>query len=241
MSYPSRRGAPDGSLRHRADSKIMIYFLQIGQGSIKIGKSVDICHRLTVLQISCPDILTVLAVIPTESDDHIYHDRFYKFWIRGEWFSPAQPLLNFIASIPKSEYTGLTVGTGLKDGLRHPRSTDAPKPDRRPAFLTKPSRPEPIHEDLIHGIPSIEQLEAVVADTPDKERLIMMFQFSNPLEFCSYLHAMEVSDAVASKLLAWKVMIPSADNDLLVRQACDQAMVHFWDRLAVEQEVAHAS
>ena len=70
-----------------------IYFigavLKEGQsGAVKIGYSAkDPKGRLKALQTGHPDKLHMIGWIPgTMSDEHALHQRFRKYWLRGEWF-----------------------------------------------------------------------------------------------------------------------------------------------------------
>jgi hypothetical protein len=72
------------------------YFIQ-GEVTrlIKIGRSVDPYARLRDLQKSSPDALRMLAIIDQDYEA-ILHNRFSKYRVRDEWFSPARELVDFI-------------------------------------------------------------------------------------------------------------------------------------------------
>jgi hypothetical protein len=77
----------------------IVYFVQgeTGAGPIKIGTTTNIKSRLSALSVSSPVKLKLLAAIPggtkVEAD---MHQRFRRHRLHGEWFSPAQELLDFI-------------------------------------------------------------------------------------------------------------------------------------------------
>jgi DNA-binding XRE family transcriptional regulator len=73
----------------------VVYFIQAGAGgAIKIGVAEDISRRVAGLQTGCPDLLTVLAVLPgTQRDERRLHSMLRAFRHRGEWFKPAPQVL----------------------------------------------------------------------------------------------------------------------------------------------------
>lgn len=75
-----------------------IYFIRIND-LIKIGKTFNLAERLA--SFSYPDI-TVLATEPgyTIREGQL-HGQFRRFRRRGEWFHAEQPLLDYIAMLPK--------------------------------------------------------------------------------------------------------------------------------------------
>jgi hypothetical protein len=77
----------------------MIYFIQEpAEDAIKIGYSTEPSRRLSTLQTSHPRDLELLAVWPGDQNlEKQIHERFAQFRIRGEWFRPAQELLDFIS------------------------------------------------------------------------------------------------------------------------------------------------
>ena len=78
-----------------------VYFIQSGDGGpVKIGFSKDTQSRLRELQISSPNELTLLGrmeALPTFESE--LHERFVDLHIRGEWFEPGEPLLQFIHAL----------------------------------------------------------------------------------------------------------------------------------------------
>ena len=77
-----------------------VYFISAGD-AIKIGFASVVTARLSALQISTHNNLTLLAQIPgTRLTEKEYHDRFEEYLIRGEWFrSDAEPILQEINRI----------------------------------------------------------------------------------------------------------------------------------------------
>jgi hypothetical protein len=102
----------------------MVYFIK-GEltGLVKIGKAQNILNRLRTLQAASPDNLTILAVLPNEDSDRVYHQQFDASWVHAEWFNPTPKLLAFIKSIPESEYKGLCIKIGNSSiAPTHPQS-----------------------------------------------------------------------------------------------------------------------
>lgn len=85
------------------DSFPTVYFIQgEAAGLIKIGRSVKFSARLKTLQASSPDRLTALAVIPgARWEEEMLHIRFKEYREHGEWFRPAQEILDYIAEATK--------------------------------------------------------------------------------------------------------------------------------------------
>lgn len=65
-----------------------VYFIQQGQrGPIKIGFAANPVLRLGELQVSNPNDLRIVGVLPGQrSDERAYHKQFAHLRIRGEWF-----------------------------------------------------------------------------------------------------------------------------------------------------------
>lgn len=80
-----------------------VYFVQQGDGHIKIGIASDVTSRISELQTGSPVPLRLLGVMAnagrkTEAE---LHRRFSSLRQSGEWFRPERELLKFIAAIPK--------------------------------------------------------------------------------------------------------------------------------------------
>lgn len=79
----------------------MIYFVQAGNGGpIKIGRTGDLGSRLRELQTASPFELSLLGVMPEESD---LHQAFQDGLIRGEWFQPTHQLMEYIERFAQRE------------------------------------------------------------------------------------------------------------------------------------------
>ncbi len=81
----------------------VIYFIQSEHGGpIKIGRADDLAKRLVGLQTSRPDELVVLVAVPgTVSQERELHDRFAAFREKGEWFSPCPELMGLIKRVSR--------------------------------------------------------------------------------------------------------------------------------------------
>lgn len=79
----------------------VVYFIQsINGGPIKIGKAANAKKRLCALQISHHEELQIIA-IDHNGNEADYHDKFFKYRIRGEWFNPDQEILDAISFLDK--------------------------------------------------------------------------------------------------------------------------------------------
>lgn len=78
----------------------MIYFIQAGDGgSIKIGTCRDgtFSRRLASLQTGAPDGFEILGVMDGDADaERHLHVKFNSHRHRGEWFTPAVEIIEFI-------------------------------------------------------------------------------------------------------------------------------------------------
>lgn len=79
----------------------VVYFIRSGAtGAIKIGVTDSIKRRLTSLRNGNPSYLSVLATIPGGyEEERRLHTLFAPLRLVREWFSPDQPLLDFISGI----------------------------------------------------------------------------------------------------------------------------------------------
>lgn len=100
-----------------------IYFMQSGNGSIKIGYSTNIEARVSLLQSGNPEILKILRVFPGNIFSEILlQKKFKEYKIHGEWFHPVPELLNFISNITDQNFY---------------REIDALKPKKKRRFKIK--------------------------------------------------------------------------------------------------------
>lgn len=83
-----------------------VYF--IGQpegGPVKIGAARDPRLRLAEFQIGSPDQLVILGQVVTDdyrAEERAHHRRFAHLRIRGEWFTRAPELIEYLATLPVS-------------------------------------------------------------------------------------------------------------------------------------------
>lgn len=72
------------------------YFVQATDGGpIKIGRTNDVEKRLRSLQANCPAKLRWLGWMSGSMERHL-HERFAAHRLHGEWFAPAEGLIEFI-------------------------------------------------------------------------------------------------------------------------------------------------
>lgn len=84
------------------DGKQVVYFIECDQlNAIKIGTTKWIRLRLHDLQVGCPAALYVRgAVLGGPREEALIHRLFDDLSIRGEWFTAAPRLRQFIADMP---------------------------------------------------------------------------------------------------------------------------------------------
>jgi hypothetical protein len=80
-----------------------IYFLKNGRrGLVKIGYSASYRMRMSTIQLSTPDDLKLIALIPGDRDtERELHGRFGKHYVRGEWFRLEGALAKYVGALPK--------------------------------------------------------------------------------------------------------------------------------------------
>ncbi len=82
----------------------MIYFVQSESGPIKIGYTASVTKRLSQIKGSTVETVTLLGTMDGDrSQEKELHTRFIKYNIKGEWFSPADDILEFIQANTKAE------------------------------------------------------------------------------------------------------------------------------------------
>lgn len=85
------------------DRRAVVYFMQREDGSIKIGFSSDVIRRLHEIRRDNRSAVELLACFPGLKPDEVrLHARFAKHCIGDEWYSPADEILAFIASLGRS-------------------------------------------------------------------------------------------------------------------------------------------
>jgi hypothetical protein len=82
-----------------------VYFMQMGEaGPIKIGHALDPFKRRSTLQIGSVAQIEILAIVDgSRGEEQAIHKLFSHLHIRGEMFSPASDLLEYIEAMPKHE------------------------------------------------------------------------------------------------------------------------------------------
>lgn len=81
---------------HRLDAdraqREHVYFIQAGDGPVKIGYSTDVHSRIMDLQVTCPSELTLHVTMPGgKTLEHIFHTAFADLRVRGEWYAEDDP------------------------------------------------------------------------------------------------------------------------------------------------------
>lgn len=82
-----------------------VYFIQAGEdGPVKIGTAEDVAARLSELQTGSPAPLQLLGYVSGgRADEQMLHRRFAALRMRGEWFSPAPELIDFIVAALRAD------------------------------------------------------------------------------------------------------------------------------------------
>lgn len=87
----------------KAAMRTYVYFIQMGDGPIKIGKSDDPDRRLLDFKTASPHKCHVLKRIKAHfSLEAQLHKKFAHIRLEGEWFKPEQELLDYIESATDS-------------------------------------------------------------------------------------------------------------------------------------------
>lgn len=92
--------------KHLKCIKGYIYFIQ-GEcgGAIKIGYSETPENRLKTLQTGYPDMLKTLLLVPGNEDtEKMFHRKYEKLRLNGEWFKPEKELLEEIEKLKRSDF-----------------------------------------------------------------------------------------------------------------------------------------
>jgi hypothetical protein len=98
-----------------------IYFVQAGNGFIKIGNSENVLRRFNSLQSMSPVQIWLSGLIPTleyKKNEEFQHQIWDIFRISGEWFAPCPPLINYLS------YFVNGFGWALEFINREPRNYD---------------------------------------------------------------------------------------------------------------------
>lgn len=99
----------------------MIYFLRAkDSGNIKIGYSTNPEQRKAGLQSAHYEELEFVGLMDgTIDDETVIKRRFAKHKIRGEWYSPHQEILDFIATNANRTDVNLVESIGNGDSARY--------------------------------------------------------------------------------------------------------------------------
>ena len=83
-----------------AHMKEYVYFIRDEDGYVKIGKARNVKTRLSQLQTSSRQELTLLKPVPGgHVAERILHAKFSHIHVRGEWFKPTPELYYYIYSV----------------------------------------------------------------------------------------------------------------------------------------------
>ena len=82
-----------------ADTRSVYFIRPVGGGLIKIGVAGDVHVRCASIQLMCPVVLEIVAIIPGlgQQFEAGLHKRFAHARRHGEWFEPVPELLTYIA------------------------------------------------------------------------------------------------------------------------------------------------
>ena len=96
-----------------------IYFISLPSCSdfVKIGYAVNFARRFQDIQVSSPHSLSVELIFPVatfentklSSVEKVFHDKFFSYRYRGEWFVRSGGLASFIAERQESEPDSSTI------------------------------------------------------------------------------------------------------------------------------------
>ena len=83
----------------------LVYFIQEGDsGPIKVGVAKNVKTRMNTLQVGNPRTLHLLGTMPAKvGTERVLHNRFRHSRIGGEWFTPGEDILNYIAQLSNNE------------------------------------------------------------------------------------------------------------------------------------------
>lgn len=102
-----------------------IYFIQEGNGPIKIGITKDIKKRKITLDTNNSNQLHVLGAITGTADDEAkLHQKFSHLQVKGEWFKPEKELLDFIQNIKEDKKFPLDLGRAILNLENKPPSIE---------------------------------------------------------------------------------------------------------------------
>lgn len=121
------------AMREVPPAPITIYFIQGATTRlIKIGVTTDLQMRLSALQATSPDRLTVLGCLPGSLDDEgSLHARFARERLHGEWFKPSARLMRFIGEKVPTPESGQARPLSYTAALTHEQRRKQKQQERR--------------------------------------------------------------------------------------------------------------
>jgi hypothetical protein len=172
-----------------------VYFIQRDEnGPIKIGTARKPQSRLAILQTGSDAHLYLLHHIPGwKKTERALHLRFSRYRLTGEWFSPAQEILDFIAGLQsgKVEFPSLEVGMtaysardALNDRLR----------DESRDMIWRLSLPHMPHESRADQLARVARLSGI----PPRTIKSLFYLETSDVSACDYL---TLSDLVRAQKL----------------------------------------
>jgi hypothetical protein len=106
--------------RQVSSEKRAVYFIQEGSdGPIKIGVSSDLQTRMSQLQRWSSQPLKLLFSFPGDfADERYLHQKFQHFKVKGEYFSPATDIFDYIAAHQKKDFDYSMISTEMAEYLK---------------------------------------------------------------------------------------------------------------------------
>lgn len=84
-----------------------IYFIQSGNGPIKIGYTTVSQLRFSMLQVGNPEPLKIIKILRGgREEETAIHKKFKRDRLRGEWYIPSPELLKFINDVDDNNLKG---------------------------------------------------------------------------------------------------------------------------------------
>jgi len=107
--HPTQQPPDELHNRHVAGKRCYVYAVEsMPTGAIKIGRALNVRHRLKSLQVSTPDELRERGRIRgTHELEERLHLALAEHNIRGEWFRPAPEVLRVVEMIENKDARGL--------------------------------------------------------------------------------------------------------------------------------------
>ncbi|MBT8458082.1 MAG: GIY-YIG nuclease family protein, partial [Boseongicola sp.] len=102
------KSAPDALILPQRDlARTHVYFMQAGEGAIKIGVSDDVWARMASLQTAQPEELKLIACLYCAPHvERTLHRAFEAYSLRGEWFRPSDEIMHLVSLITAKDAAG---------------------------------------------------------------------------------------------------------------------------------------